>query len=223
MNLTSPTDPNLRALLNWPSSTFPEEYGADALFTSKEGLVYAWQRKRFDDLIASVDDGRLAIEIPLLQLADYPFLILEGWGPWTTEGHWVDDRSKTQRWTCKALRSILRALQAEYGIAVERSESIKETAQVILEGATFEPKGSLLNRPGAKLKSSWGTKKRREQQHIHLLMGFEGLGYKRAKQIVDKCGGAPLAWTWKEFEEIPGFGEKIAQRLRNSLDDTRSG
>ena len=68
------------------SSTFPEEFGADILLEGPKGYL-GIQRKLYpQDLIQSVDDGRIAEQLLLLSQLPYATILFEGEASWTTEG-----------------------------------------------------------------------------------------------------------------------------------------
>src|SRR5262245_33572705 len=73
--LISPSEsPAFRAL--GTSTWRAEDWGADAVWVARK-RVWACQRKSLKDLVASVDDGRLAKEMLQLQGADVAVLIVE--------------------------------------------------------------------------------------------------------------------------------------------------
>ena len=119
MILVSPTDRDLLSLLGdrAMSHSLPEQHGADALSVVSGRGKLAIQRKSFpDDLLASIDDGRLARELAMLARTEYPVLLVEGRPQWTADGHLM--ASWASRWTRQQLRNLLRSVWLIHGVMV---------------------------------------------------------------------------------------------------------
>ena len=148
--LVSPTDGPLARILEARTSLVTERYGADVLASSPKGLI-GWQRKTLPDLLARISDGRLADLLPKIQSLPFPVLVLEGELQFTGDGHLMQAYSSW--WTRRQIRNLLRSLWYEYGVQVELTDSIQDTAEAIRELAEWMQKGvhkSLFVRPKAK-------------------------------------------------------------------------
>jgi len=223
MILVSPTDRDLLALLGEKAMShyFPERYGADVLAVVEGRGKLAVQRKTFpDDLLASLDDGRLARELPLLAQAEYPVLIVEGKPMWTADGHLM--QSWNSRWTRAQLRNLLRSIWHVHGVAVETTDDLQDTAAAVLELEAWFRKDthrSLLTRPKSMAKDSWGLSNKRDVAR-YLLQGFPGVGSTLAEQIFDHFHKVPLRWdcSYEELLSVYGIGEKRARVLWEALE-----
>ena len=222
MYLVSPTDRELLAAMRLKVSAMshrlPEQYGADVL-TAVEGVgVFAVQRKSFpDDFIASLADGRLTRELPLLKSADYGILIVEGTPVFTSDGNLFG--SYTNRWTKEALRNVLRSVLLVHGIPYEHTEDMHDTVDRILEIGRYLAKGvhrSLLARPKRDIKDGWGVGNKRDFARF-FLQGFQGVGPIRAEKVFDAFGKIPLCWTVSQEELGNVLGEKTAKSLFDAL------
>jgi ERCC4-type nuclease len=204
------------------SHALPERYGADVLVVVEGRGKLAIQRKTLpDDLLASLEDGRLARELPLLAQAEYPVLIVEGQPKWTADGHLMQTRAS--RWTKPQIRNLLRSVWRTHGIAVEQTVDINDTASAVLELEAWFRKDvhrSLLTRPKSMAKDSWGLSSKRDRAR-YLLQGFEGVGAAKAEAIFDHFGRIPLAWTvsLEQMTEIQGIGPKLAHSLFKTLEE----
>ena len=220
--LVSPTDRELSALLGNKaiSHYLPERYGADVLIIAEGRGKMGIQRKTYpNDLIASLDDGRLARELPLLARTEYPLLIAEGEPMWTADGHLM--QSWSSRWTRQQLRNLLRSVWRVHGVMVERTTDINDTASAVLELEEYFKKDthqSLLTRHKHN-KDSWGLGNNREMARF-LLQGFPGVGGTLAEQIFDHFGRIPLSWRcdYSELLTVYGIGKKRAQVLWEILE-----
>lgn len=214
--LVAPSEPRTIKLLGQVSS-LPEKRGADLIFPAHSTLVCV-QRKEISDLIASVQDGRLAKEIQQLRSAGLAVLIIEGRLRWSSEGLLMN-RDYGQPWTRTAHRNLLRSVQQQ-GVWVDSSEDVADTVSAVLELQEWvlKPKHqSLLRRPGPI--SPWG-KAGNEDWEAWLLQGLDGVGPELAARIVKKFGGAPLQWrvTEKELMEVDGIGPKKARQMVGALE-----
>lgn len=223
MLLVSPTDRDLLLLLGEKamSNYLPERYGADILIVIEGHGKLAIQRKTFpDDFLASLDDGRLARELPLLAQAEFPVLIVEGQPMWTADGHLMHGWSS--RWTRAQLRNLLRSVWRVHGVSVERTDSLDDTAAAVLELEAWFRKDvhrSLLTRSKTPIKNDWGLSNRRDMAR-YFLQGFGGIGASKAEAIFDYFDGIPLSWTVspQEMMSVPGIGPKLAQSLFKALE-----
>ncbi len=213
--LVAPTEPRVLKTLGKVSS-LPERHGADVLFPANGGLI-GIQRKQIDDLIASVQDGRLAKEVAQLQSVAFSVLIVEGRLKWSSEGMLVG-RDYGIQWSRSTHRNLLMSVQAQ-GIRVETSDDANDTVAAILNLQEWirKPKHhGLLKRPGPV--SVWGKATNRDWA-CHLMQSFEGIGPELAGRIVDYFGKPPLEWKVdvKALQEVDGLGPKKAQQMWEAL------
>jgi len=218
MILVSPTEHDLLPVLGGKamSHSLPEQHGADVLIVAAGQGKMAIQRKAFpDDLLASLDDGRLARELALLSRTECPVLIVEGRPQWTADGHLM--ASWASRWTRQQLRNLLRSVWLTHGVMVEHTDDINDTADSVIElDKWFRKKvhRSLLARPKQAARDSWGTR-REDDVMKFLLQGFPGIGTVLADAILERFGRVPLSWSCNldELRSVPGIGEKRAKEL----------
>lgn len=212
--LIAPSEPKSIKILG-KSSTVPERFGADVLFSTKLGMVGV-QRKEISDLIASLQDGRLTKEIGQLQRCAIGMLVVEGRLKWSTDGALMG-RDYGQPWTRTAHRNLLRSVQ-QRGIWVEATDDTGDTVVSVLELQSWANKkhDSLARRPGPQ--SPWGKADSREWA-AWFLQGLEGVGPELAQRMVEKFGRPPLAWTVTadDLMSIDGVGPKKAKQMMEAL------
>jgi Fanconi anemia group M protein len=215
MILVSPSEPQefLSLIPDAVSSPVPERYGADFLISAR-GLTAGVQRKTLNDLISSLEDGRLAHEVRRLARLDVSVLAFEnpyGFDNWSP---------LAMRYTPQQVLRLLFSIQAE-GVWVFRTPSVAGTADLIRELAAWLAKGehlSMRTRPKDVDRDGWGRATDRDWA-VFLLQGFPGVGPVLAEAIYDRFGRVPLAWTCteKELREIQGIGPKRARELIRCL------
>lgn len=197
-------------------SALCEKMGADILWQSPAGLAGV-QRKALSDLISSVQDGRLGVELEQMQMLTAAFVVIEGWGQWTVEGEYM---SRHQRWTLGQQRGIELAIQHK-GIMVLHTRTAAETVTTMeqLWHWTQKPEHgtSLLRRPSAKA-NGWGRLTDRATA-VHFLTGINGIGVELAQRIFDAFGRVPLTWdcTAEELAAVDGIGPKRVRSLMKVL------
>jgi ERCC4-type nuclease len=211
--LIAPTEPPLlKALGN--VSGIPELRGADVLFyVEKVGLVGV-QRKTVDDLIASINDGRIASGLAKMQSLAMALLIVEGRPRWSMEGALLHSYARFSR---EQFRSFLRSVQLR-GVLVDYSDDLADTVVLIESIQRWVSKGkhdSLDRRPKPKARAAnWGHIESQEWAQ-HLLQSVPSIGPAQAKAIWDHFGGLPVRLTVskKELLEVRGVGEKVAAKI----------
>jgi len=217
--LVSPSEPkSIKLALKGKAIVhpLPEEYGADFLLVTGQGRA-AVQRKTWDDLLASLEDGRLAKELLLMKRAQVAVLVVEGYLECTSEGNVITPYR--QQYTKEQARNVLRSCQLVHGVMVERTENPQDTAQAILELEKWLRKPehrSLLVRPK---RTEWGTRTDRDWA-VWLLQGFPGIGPTLAEAIFDHFGEVPLRWTCRfgDLLKVEGIGPKRAAALWRALE-----
>lgn len=215
--LVSPAEPAVLRKLGQTSST-PEKHGADFLMFSRALGMVGVQRKEINDLVASLNDDRLAREIPMLQRLDIAVVLIEGRIEWTTDGLLSSTSSPFTR--AQYLGTLWS--MALSGLWTCFTSSTMETTDWL---STFnrwlqkDKHTSLLTRRQQAPRNEYGLRDRRAQ-HIHILEGFPGVGYQRAMAIVDFFGGLPLEWTGR-LNDVPGVGATTARRMERMLGGER--
>jgi ERCC4-type nuclease len=225
--LIAPTEPiALRAI--GKTSSLPEKYGADVAWIAtrpapdRKKVLVGVQRKEWKDLIASVEDGRWAREMQMLQSCGMAFVVVEGW-PVTGPSGQVVDKAFGRPWNIDALRSVLWSCMS-HGIHVDRTANVKDTVRWVQRMVDWSGKGehsSLRGRPGPG--SMWGKPTNREYG-LHLLQGLPGVGPTLAGELWDAFGKVP--WKWEvgveDLTKVKGVGRVRAQRMIDAL-ETRDG
>ncbi len=219
----SPTEPKRLKGLGKVSS-IPENHGADFLILGRTYRIGV-QRKQFpSDFVASIGDGRLYGQLPLLSELDKAVLVIEGHGKWTEDGELITD-SKYDYITIQQFHGLLFSIMFEFGIPSIWVGSMKDTEDILLNLEAWAAKTkhtSLRSRAGPN-KSSWGTT---SEQHMarHLMQGFPGVGQELAGRIVTKFEGVPLTWTvgMDEMQEVEGLGPKKAKAMYDALGSVSS-
>lgn len=215
--LASPQDRDLARLLSCPTDPITEQYGADVLGGTTDGLI-AWQRKTTTDLIASVKDGRLASSVLKLRMVKYPVFIHERNVSFTSDGQVYAKYGSG--WTREQIRNLLRSMSYEHGIRTEETTDIQDTAHAIIEllkwmnkaGKGLGPitRGKLLAR------NQWNVTDKRSWA-VFFLQGIDGVGPKRAEAIYEAHKRLPVKWdtTIAELELI--VGKVTAERIWKAL------
>jgi ERCC4-type nuclease len=221
--LIAPTEPPQLKTLGKVSST-PERWGCDVLGWVG-GRKVGVQRKRWDDLMASVADGRLAKEVQQMGRGVEGLLVVEGQVKWGPDGHMVSGFKGTGRdWTRQGWEALLWSVQ-DAGVKVVAARDLDETVERVRWWYAWASKPhTVLRTRGGKPASVWGTPRDREWG-AWLLQGFEGIGVELATRIVDRFGGVPLRWTVtrEELLTVEGLGKKKVDRLMKMMGEHDDG
>lgn len=201
------------------TSSVPEKFGVDILFGSRLGSVGV-QRKELSDFFASVTDGRLAREYPMMNPLTVSVLLLEGKQRWSDEGLVLN--SKSQPWTRDQWESYMMSVRSK-GLWVVYTDSLTDTiawVQNFERWANKEKHGSLDTRP--KPTGAWGKPESRDW-NVFLAQSFPGIGVVQANRIVDHFGCVPIHWsvTVDELQRVPGIGKKRAEDMIEALNRER--
>ena len=222
MMLLSPTDRELLRILNLLGGraithSLPESLGADVLIVSCNGRLGV-QRKTLDDLLKSLRDGRIAMELPSLARLEFSVLLVEGHPYWTSDGHLLS--AYNTHWTRAGIRNLLRSV-ALLGISVEITDNINDTAEAILEMHAWWMKPvhrSIATRPKTSAQDTWGNR----DLSKFVLQGFPGVGPVLAESILEQFNRMPLRWdcSVEEMMQVKGIGNGRAQKLWSFLGTT---
>ena len=214
--LVSPTEPKMLRELG-STSPVPESYGADFLWPSSVWGLVGVQRKELSDFVASVMDGRLAMEIAQMQQLGLKLLVLEGNESWTNDGYAMWTRT---RWSRSQHLGKLWSIQSD-GCWIATTQGVTDTSILLSLFTRWTAKqrhtGSTRTRPTG---DEWGKSGNREWA-IHLLQGFKGIGPKQAEAIYEWFDGVPISWDVEvhDLMEVDGIGLKRAEALIEALDD----
>lgn len=200
----------------------PERHGVDFMWLAG-GDWYGVQRKVFpEDLEASMADGRLAKELGQITSINQAFLVLEGYGQWTTDGQPMGEYS---RLTKEAMFGLLTSVALLFDAPTYRVRDQQETIQAIraikkwTESKDHQAGRSSLDKRPTSPRNKWGTRDSRTWQ-LHFLQGFDGVGPVQAAALLDHFGEIPMRWTVensKGFEVVKGIGPKTASMLWDAL------
>lgn len=207
--------PELRIL--GTSSNLPETFGADFLFASNAFGMVGIQRKRFpEDLVASMNDGRLGKELIQLQALDVRLLILEGVPLFTDRGDLIFDYSNMTKQSLLALQMSLIAHHRVVPLWTQSIEDTVQTIQTIYDYCAKATSSSSLT--GRVRKMKWGDGTAREFA-VFFAEGIPGIGRTRAEALVEKFGGLPiqLTVTRDQLLEVEGIGPKAADSIIRAL------
>lgn len=214
MILVSPTEPDHVKALGKTSSA-PETYGCDLLVTTRRRKL-GIQRKKFpEDLIASVEDGRLADQLVKMAELDRACVVMVGYPAWTRDGTLVHSSWSKREWTFASIWGAVASISFEAGVPVMWVRDETEFGELVgvLDEWNRREKHSTIrtrSRPRAK---GWGVSTKTQQAHF--LQGLPGCGPETAERIVDAFEGLPMAWTCtvEEMMEVRGVGRVKAERM----------
>lgn len=219
--LISPAEPKILRDLG-QSSAVTEKYGADFLFASPVFGSVGVQRKEIRDFVASSFDGRLDKELAQMKALGLGVVLLEGEARWTGDGLLMNVR---QKWTRAMHQGRIWSIQ-NGGVWVDAVEDVAATIEWLglFQRWVAKERHGRKNRGGPDAQDSFG-KRGNVDWSIHLLQGFEGIGYETAKAMVDAFHGPPLQWrvTEKELLAVKGVGKVRARKLMEALADGSTG
>jgi ERCC4-type nuclease len=198
----------------------PESMGADFVLFTARGLALI-QRKRVDDLVASVHDGRFQKECGQLcsTEAHARIMVIEGDWRFTNEGKSLAIRYST--WTRKSWHGIELSTQ-HLGIWLVRTDTMTDTAEWLGQAEAWLGKAehlSLAIRPKV-ARGVWDDPIR--HFWLRVLQSFEGISAVTAGAIYDKAhadGVELLGWqvdrAW--LLTVPGVGPGRADKLMGAF------
>lgn len=219
MILMSPSEPvELRKALQATNNPLCEEKGADILAPTGKGLLGIQRKEAPSDFLASLEDGRLARELPLLSKGvDFPILLLEG-----TFSYDKEDRlhigGRPSRYSRGGIKNLIRSVFYSQGICIEYSGSLSETPAIVNELIDYlgHEHTSLLTRP--KLQGVWGKPSTSERM-CYFYQGLPGVGVVLAQGLVRVFSTpADLAnASLDELRVLPQIGKQRAERIYTFL------
>jgi ERCC4-type nuclease len=219
MILISPSEPiALRQALEAANNPLCEEKGADILAPTGKGLLGIQRKEAPSDFLASLQDGRLARELPLLrQGVDFSILLLEGTFNYDMDGR-LQIGGRPTRYNRQSIKNILRSVFYTHGIVVERSKDLSETPDVVrgLIDYLGHDHSSLIKRP--KLKVVWGKPTYIHQQ-CYFYQGIPGVGVVLARSLADIFANpaALIDASPTDLKALPQIGRQRSTRIYEFL------
>lgn len=212
--LVSPAEPPQLRKLGIVSSV-PEQYGADFLIFSPVYGTVGVQRKEIKDLIASLSDDRVAREVIQMKELDHAIWVLEGSPMWTSEGVLMGTHSSFSYTQFLGIKFSL----LFQGFSVLQSSTLDQSALLlsVMEIWLKKDKHRGLN-SRSQPRGMFGAADTTEWQ-IHFLQGLPGIGYERAKDIVEFYDGMPLQLKdGVKLSDVSGIGKVVEERIRKVFD-----
>lgn len=213
MLLVAPSEPkSLRALGTFSAEC--ERNGVDFLLANGNGEWIGVQRKRVDDLVASVRGDRIARELAQAESLTQAILLVEG------DWRWSGETSTRTGITRAQYDGIMLSIQVEHGWQVMHSTGLLDTAVLLrrIEAWFAKPHHDSLSRRPKPRGEKWGQNGHRGTG-AHVLQSFDGIGVSAASTIIDHFGRVPLTWTCtrEEMAAVPGIGPKRVARMWEAL------
>ena len=215
--IVAPTEPvALRKLGR--VSLVPETMGCDVLVIAG-GKKIGVQRKEVGDLLGSLDDGRLAMQLAQMSTAalDARVVLVEGELAWSRDGTLLGTWSGRggRAWTRKQIVSVQWSLAAE-GVWWVEARGLEDTCAWITETEAWWAKGvdghrGIRGRPAAP--SAWG-RARNVEWAAWVLQGWPGIGAELARRIVQEYG-LPVQWTLtvEQLAKVKGISKERAAKI----------
>lgn len=197
------------------------EHGVDFLI-EHEGAKVGVQRKEIKDLVASMNDKRLATEIQLMGELDIAVLVVEGNVRWSTEGALLaGGHSSLSRWTKTSHLSLMLTVQSK-GIWLINTADVGDTAIFLQTLERWVQKGEHKSLDATRVgpKALLGSETKQHIAQRHVLSGFPHMGPERATVWINHFGGTGLVWEIgaEDMMEVPGIGATIAEDLIGVLE-----
>jgi len=183
-------------------------------------FMVAAERKRMpSDLIASVQDGRLARECAAMREdAEYRVLLCEGRCHYTADGH-LKMGGVDSRWTRTAIRNLLRSVRYVEGVDVEFTDSIPDTVAALVELHNYfdQPQHTSI-RSRQRIESDWPYPTYQER-YIYWLQGLPHINIRRARSIAAAYDtpAAVVAAAIDGSLHVKGIGRITAQAISRFL------
>lgn len=173
-----------------------------------DGLLI--ERKTLNDLVASIKSGRLFTQMFNLAHSGKKCALL-------LEGITIDLADSGMR--REAIQGALIHITLQLEIAILRSKDPEESAKIIRYVAQqlhqLNPKKVVVKRyRPSRLKN-------KQKKQLYVLQGLPGVGFERAKALLNKFGSVEniVQATEKELQTVPGVGKNTARQIRWVLED----
>jgi ERCC4-type nuclease len=184
----------------------------DYAWNGKYGRVVV-ERKTISDFVASLHDGRWAQQIPRLQSAQFPILLLEGALEYSPDGK-VMLRGQEQAWSPEYLDGALLTAQrlgvyvahcpSGPGAVARKLVSLQRWCDRLIH-STLEPRGA----------GSLYSSDPAENAAIAMLCCLPGVGQSTSRRLIDKWGSVTAALNAAARGDIPGaLGERLKSFAR---------
>ncbi len=162
------------------------------------------ERKTRDDFEASVIDGRLFSQLPVL-VENYERVIII-----------VEGESNVQRLNKASLLGAYVTLITDFGAALFFTRSKEKTAEIIYSVAKHE---QLVKRQPLRIYARKRTFTLAQAQRA-VIESFPSIGPKKAKQLLMHFGTIKnlLAATEQDLKGVPGLGPKRAKIIKNTIE-----
>jgi ERCC4-type nuclease len=211
MILVSPTERPPFPSIGTVSSA-PEKWGVDFLMHTKRGMVGV-QRKALPDLVASLNDGRVAREIIDMRELDIGIWMIEGMPKWSTDGQLMQSRVTFTR---ERLMGFNLSIQSQgYWVMITEDREDSARSLLLLESWMETEHKSLHQRPNPQ--GVFGTPTSKEWL-VHFIQGLPGIGHDRARAIAQFYDRSPITLrAGVDLSEIPGIGRKVADRIEKLI------
>lgn len=221
MIIVAPTEHALHELLaaskeKWKISSLPEKHGADILVPTKQGVV-GFQRKTLQDLVASLQDGRLYYELNQFNSSatvSHPYLCIESSFTTTIDGACYTEANIS----VSTVRSVI-AKFAFHGVGYIPTSSPSDTLSAVIGVSRYLSSGSagVIHRT-KQTANEWGQATNKSYG-VFLLQSFPGIGPKVAEAIYQHFNSVPIGWTVTaaDLARVPGVGRKRAEALIAAL------
>ena len=190
----------------------------DMLLFTKAGAVAIERKKIPQDLLVSIDDGRLSRElVALREMGIFKLVILEG--KFRYRNNVLMSGRRTTRWTRSGMRNLLRSVRYFEGVDVEFSENLEDTVNLIVTLKKYldaEDHHSLRSRPNMRSEYLYPVK---EERILWFYQGFPGISVVRARTLFNKYP-RPLDLISADacdIIECNGFGSKLSQGVYDFL------
>lgn len=219
--LVSPTEPKPFDILGGQRTWKVEDWGVDFLWSAR-GMYWGVQRKELRDLVASVEDGRLAKErLQWPSVTGHVWLVIEtgergGAAPREMpDGQLVSLGKWGRPWTGEQLRSFTYSLMHQ-GVGVVWTQDVEGTVARIRELVAWSRKEHQGPVKATVPRDVFGKRDDRAYG-VWLLSSLPGVGAEMAGRIWDHFHGLPIGLKdgigVKELTGVKGVGKVTAERI----------
>ncbi|MDP3990101.1 MAG: DEAD/DEAH box helicase [archaeon] len=175
---------------------------ADYVVSGKVGV----ELKKVPDFVASIIDGRLLDQVGDLKKSfDKAVLIIEG----------EEDIYSLRKVHANAIRGMLSAIVLDFGVPILYTKNPKDTASLLAVMAKREQdKSRDFSYHAIKPRSM------REQQEF-VISSIPGIGVQHARKLLEEFSTVKnvINAPKEDLTKIEGIGEKIADRIKNVVDE----